>query len=111
MAISDDYLDFVRDQMSSFGDFSIRKMFGGAGLFKDGKMFALVSADNKLFLKVDDGNRGDYEAQGSGPFVPPFKTKRAMTMPYYEVPVDVVEDREELGQWAERAHAVAMKGK
>ncbi len=111
MTLDNDYLEFVRDQMTSFGDFTIRKMFGGAGLFKDGKMFALVTADNKLFLKVDDSNRGDYEAQSMGPFVPSFRTKRAMTMPYYEVPADVIEDREELGRWAGRSHAVAMKGK
>jgi DNA transformation protein len=111
MALSDDYLEFVRDQMSSFGEFTIRKMFGGAGLYKDGRMFALVSPDNKLFFKVDEDNLGDYESAGSGPFVPPFKTKRAMAMPYFEVPADVIEDRDEVARWARKAHEVAVKGK
>jgi TfoX/Sxy family transcriptional regulator of competence genes len=32
-------------------------------------------------------------------------------MSYYEIPADVLEDREFLGEWAERALAVARKKK
>jgi DNA transformation protein len=113
MAISDDYLEFVADQLSGFGQVVTRKMFGGAGLYLEGIMFGLISPDNKLYLKADDTNRRDYEEVGMGPFVPTFSkpVKRTMEMPYYEVPGEVLEDREELQAWAGKAYVVAQKGK
>ena len=68
MAVSNDFLEYIRDQLREWGPISVRKMFGGAGLYRDGKMFGLV-ADDVIYLKVDDTNRGKYEAVGSGFFV------------------------------------------
>ena len=42
-------------------------MFGGAGVYCDGVMFALVPRDT-LYFRVDDGNRAAYEAEGLEPF-------------------------------------------
>ena len=50
MAISDDYLEFVRDQMSHFGHFDLKKMFGGAGLFRDGRNENAVIRNLKLLF-------------------------------------------------------------
>ncbi len=113
MAISDDYLGYVADQLSGFGEVVTRKMFGGAGLYLEGLMFGLVSPDNKLYLKADETNRRDFEEAGMGPFVPTFRKprERTMEMPYYEVPEEVLEDREELQAWAGKAYAVAKGGK
>jgi TfoX/Sxy family transcriptional regulator of competence genes len=46
MAYSENYLNFVIDQLSEFGDFEHKKMFGGIGFFKDGKMFAGIMKGN-----------------------------------------------------------------
>jgi DNA transformation protein len=35
--------EFIHDLFQSFGAVSVRRMFGGAGLFADGVMFGLVS--------------------------------------------------------------------
>ena len=40
MPLSDEFLAYVLDQFSLWGDVTARKMFGGAGLYRDGKMFA-----------------------------------------------------------------------
>lgn len=34
-----------------------------------------------------------------------------MTMPYYNVPADVLEDRDTLARWAARAVAIAVRSK
>lgn len=110
MAVSDDFLDYVIDQLAGWGEVSARKMFGGAGLYCDGVMFGLV-ADDVAYLKVDDSNRGDFVEAGSSAFNPyPEKTK-TYVMSYYEIPADILEDRQLLSQWAERALAVARKKK
>jgi len=83
-------------------------MFGGAGLYLDGVFFGLV-ADDILFFKVDDTNKPDYVAAGSGPFKP-FGTN-SYEMSYYEVPGDVLEDPDMLKEWAMKALLVAKRVK
>jgi len=63
MAVSPDYRAYLIDQFEPFGPVAIRRMFGGAGIFRDGLMFGLV-ADDTLYFKVGDGNQGDFDAQG-----------------------------------------------
>ena len=42
-------------------------MFGGAGIFADGMMIALV-ADGVIYLKADEETVPRFEAEGLGPF-------------------------------------------
>ena len=79
-------------------------MFGGVGIYSGDVFFALIARD-VLHFKVDDTNRAEYEIAGAKPFKP--YADRAMTMPYYAVPVSVLENEEELSKWAKRAIAVA----
>lgn len=108
MAVSDEFLTYVLDQLSGMGEVSFRRMFGGAGVYLRGLMFGLV-AEDVLYFRADEANRGDYEAQGCGPFKP-FEDRREV-MPYYEVPIDVLEDREAAARWGEKALAAAQRGK
>jgi DNA transformation protein len=110
MSVSDEFEDFVIDQLSAWGDVSVRRMFGGAGLYCEGKMFGLIS-DDVAYLKADDSNRDDFIRAGSSPFNPyPDKTKTTV-MSYYEIPADVLENRDELARWAQRSLAVAKQKK
>ncbi|MFT5697665.1 MAG: DNA transformation protein [Desulforhopalus sp.] len=59
MPVSNDFLVYILDQLSKWGEVTVKKMFGGAGLYRDGKMFGLV-ANNVVYLKVDDTNRGQF---------------------------------------------------
>jgi len=102
--VSDGFRSFVLDQLESLGAIVAKSMFGGVGLYCDGVFFGLIARD-VLYLKVDDTNRSDYEAKGSQPFRP--YPDRAGTMQYYAVPVDVLESRLELVEWARRAVQVA----
>jgi len=110
MAVSDEFVDYVIDQLAGWGEVSARKMFGGAGLYCDGAMFGLI-ADDVAYLKVDDSNREDFVRTGSTAFNPFPEKAKSVVMPYYEIPVDALEDRELLGKWAQRALAVARKKK
>ncbi len=110
MAVSDEFVDYVIDQLSAWADVSARKMFGGAGLYCDGTMFGLI-ADDVAYLKVDDSNRNDFVQAGSSPFNPyPDKVKTTV-MSYFEIPADVLENQDLLAKWAERSLAIARKNK
>ena len=107
MAVSEDYKAYVEDQLSEFPEYSSKKMFGGVGFFRDGAMFGAIM-DNVFRLKADESTIEKYTSQGMGPHEIP---SRKMTMPYYEVPQDVLENRSELKKWAEEALEVALKSK
>jgi DNA transformation protein len=101
--------DYVLEQLAAFGGVTVRRMFGGHGLFKGGVMFGLIS-DGELYFKVDESNRADFEAKKSQPFV--YEARgRKVALSYWFVPEDMVEDPDELRAWAAKAHAVAMKSR
>jgi DNA transformation protein len=106
MPVSDEYLTYVIDQLDCLGPVQSRRMFGGAGLYYEGLFFAVV-ADDVLYFKVDDSNRSDYEAEGMEAFRP-FPDKRTV-MGYYQVPIDVLESKETLKDWALKALRVAER--
>jgi DNA transformation protein len=108
MAVSDSYLEYVTDQLGRVCDVRTRRMFGGVGIYGDGLFFALI-ADDVLYFKVDDSNRGDFEAHGMGPFKP--YPDRDEVMQYYQVPGDILEDLDGLRGWVGKALAVAKAKK
>jgi len=110
MAVSGEYLEYVLDQLARLGNVSSRRMFGGAGLYRDGLMFGLV-ADDIAYFKVDDSNRGDYEKAGSSPFNPFPEKGKTIVMSYYEVPPDVLENPAELAEWARRSLDIQKRKK
>ena len=110
MAVSDEFVEYVVERLSGWGEVSVRRMFGGAGLYRGGTMFGLV-ADDVVYLKVDDSNRDDFVQAGSAPFEPyPDKIKTTIRT-YYEIPAEVLEDPAELARWAQRSWLIARKKK
>ena len=107
MAVGGEYLRYVVDQLAGFGAVAVRRMFGGAGLYRNGLFFGLI-ADDTLYLKVDETTRGDYQAAGMEPFRP-FQEGKSYAMGFYEVPAEVLEEPEELSRWASKAYAVAQR--
>ena len=67
MPPSASYLDYLKDLFSPFGVITIRKMFGGAGIYCDGAIFA-ITGDEGVWLKVDDVTRVEFDAAGLKPF-------------------------------------------
>lgn len=105
MAMSQEYLQYVLEQLAALGDLSARRMFGGAGLYFEEVFFALISRDT-LYFKVGDSNRREYLARRMEPFRP-YQNKPHTSLSYYQVPAEVLEDAEELVAWARAAISAA----
>src|SRR5579872_3362648 len=104
MAVSASFLQFVLEQLEGAGAIATKRMFGGVGIYSGDLFFALLDND-VLYLKVNDSNRADFEAAGARPFQP--YGPGTGSMQYYEVPVGVLEDADELARWSRKAIAVA----
>jgi DNA transformation protein len=101
------YLEYVLEQLGELGPVTSRAMFGGHGLYLGDQFFAIVHRD-RLYFKVDEASRPDYERHGSGPFRP---NARQTLKSYWEVPAEIVEDRETAVEWARDAVSCAAAAK
>jgi DNA transformation protein len=108
MAASADYLDFIKEQLADFGPVTVRRMFGGAGIFRDGLMFALI-ADETLYLKADATSQAEFQALSLPPFVYMAKGDRKTVMSYWRAPEACLDDREAMTEWARRAFGAALR--
>ena len=104
--------EFIRELFAPFRPVTIRRMFGGAGIYADGQMFALVF-DGAIFLKVDETSIPDFEREGSKPFVY-IRAKSAhrvgrASLSYWRLPERLYDDPDELAVWAQRALAIAQR--
>ena len=106
--------DFIGELFSQFGPVTVKRMFGGAGIWSEGLMFGLVF-DGAIFLKVDETSIPDFEREGSKPFVyTRAKSKGRVgraSLSYWRLPERLYDDPEELAAWASRALAIAQHKK
>jgi DNA transformation protein len=102
--------EYIRDLFAQFRPVTMRRLFGGAGLYAEGLMFGLMF-DGAIFLKVDEACIADFEREGSRPFVytrakSHGRVGRA-SLSYWRLPERLYDDPDELAVWAARALAIA----
>jgi DNA transformation protein len=100
---ADTFAEFVADQLEGMEGLEIKRMFGGQGLYLKKSFFGILFS-GKLYFKTHPGTLPQYLDQGSKPFVYAKKGKKTIRLKnYYEVPVDILEDRKALKAWAREA--------
>ena len=92
-------LNDIHDRLSALGEVTSRPMFGGHGLYRGETIFGILFED-RLYRKVDERSKANYESRGMGPFHP---NERQTFKSYYEMPPDVLADPEALLSWAGEA--------
>ena len=102
--------EFLIDLFADFGPVTIRKMFSGHGISVDGINFALALRAG-LFFRADEVTIPDFEAEGSKPFQYSTRAKTVLVNSYWELPARLLDDSEELAQWARAALAAAQRAK
>ena len=100
----------VNDLLAGVEGVRARAMFGGYGVYKNDTMFAIIVED-ELYYKVGDSNRKDFESRGSEPFQYLAKGKKRVTMSYWKLPAEVLDDRELLLDWTTKSLRVAKLSK
>lgn len=102
----DAFVEYVCDQVDDLDAVTYKPMFGGYGLYCGVCFFGIVF-DGRLYFKTDEQTRAQYEGWEMKPFQPNAKqTLRS----YYEVPGELIDDREKMIELAEDAVTVASAG-
>lgn len=106
MGFSASFSDMLVEVLAPLGRVSVRRMFGGGGVFCEGVMFGLVSED-VLFLKGDEELAVFFDNQGCERFAYSAKS-RTVSLPYWRMPDRLLDEPDEMVSWARRSLAVAL---
>jgi DNA transformation protein len=102
--------DDIRELFSMFGPVSVRRLFGGAGIYADGTMFAFLY-DGLIYLKAGECNAAVFDREALEPFTYTTKEGKRGVTSYRRMPDRLYDDPHELAEWARDALSAALQGR
>jgi DNA transformation protein len=109
MAYDRGLIDWVTEALEPIGVVTHRPMMGGATLYCDGVVFAIV-ADDALWFKADKVSDAEWDAVGAPRFTYEMGEGRTGSMNYRRAADDVYDDADEMRRWAELALEAGRRG-
>jgi DNA transformation protein and related proteins len=107
MTARDEDIAWFRELLEPMGPVTVRRMFGGAGLYVDGLIVGL-EVEATLYLKADDLNRERFAEAGGAPFVYTGKDK-PITVNYWTPPDEAMDSPEAMRPWARLALEASLR--
>ncbi|RWP06814.1 MAG: TfoX/Sxy family protein [Mesorhizobium sp.] len=99
----------IAELFEALGPVSIRKMFGGKGIYFDGVIVAIVIR-GELMLKADAESAPEFEAAGCRQWTyTGSRHGKLVSMPYWSVPDSAFDDPDEMAVWARRAYEAGLR--
>jgi DNA transformation protein len=99
---------FLAELFEPLGGVSMRRMFGGVGIFRDGLMIALV-ADGVLHFKSDAVTDPLFDEEGCEPFAYAAAGRSVVIASFRRAPVRVFDDPDAFLVMAAAAAAAAVR--
>jgi DNA transformation protein len=99
----------VGEALEPLGTLSMRKMMGGATLYLDGVIFAILE-HGQIWFKADAESDAAWDARGCEKFSMTFKDGRVGTMNYRRGPDEVYDDPDSMRRWAALALEAGVRG-
>ena len=107
MTRRDDDLAWNRELLAALGRIDARRMFGGTGLYADGRIVAL-EIEGVLYLKTDAESRDRFRDAGGRPFAYDGKGRTVETS-YWTPPDDALDSADAMAPWARLAREAALR--
>lgn len=104
-----EYIDYIMDLLSLYGNITHKRMFGGTGIYVDKTIFAIIK-DNELYFKVNHELAQEYKKAGAYPLTYK-RDNKLVTLSYWQVPADILEDEDTLKHWFNKSLSVAVNKK
>lgn len=108
MTARDEDLAWFRELLESLGTITVRRMFGGAGLYVDGLIVGL-EIEGTLYLKADASSRDLFADAGGRPFVYDGRDKQVTVASYWTPPDEAMDSPEAMRPWARLALEAALR--
>ncbi len=91
-------VELLKEKLQVIDGVSSKKMFGGFGIFHEGKMFALVTSKGQVYLKYDETIKTKFTACGAS---------QHGKMPYFSLPDEVFKDHDKMISWVQESIAIS----
>ena len=98
----------IEDMFAGLGPVSVRRMFGGKGIYHHGLIVA-VELRGEMMLKGDAESAPELEAAGALRWTYEGRGGKPVAMPYWSVPDDAWDDPEAMAHWTRLAYAAALR--
>lgn len=99
----------IADLFAGLGPVSIRKLFGGKGIYYDGVIVA-IELRGELMLKADQESAPDFIAAGCSQWTyTGSRHGKTVAMPYWSVPDAAIDDPDEMAFWASKAYDAGLR--
>lgn len=98
----------IEDMFSALGPVTIRRMFGGKGVYHRGCIVAIDLRD-EVVLKADAVSAPAFEAAGATRWTYEGKAGKAVAMPYWSIPEDAFDDPDVMARWVRLAYEAALR--
>ena len=109
MAYDPAFGDWMREHFAALGQLEIKRMFGGKGIYVDGRIIA-VHLLGELMLKGDAEAGPLYEEAGSSRWTYTHrKSGKPVAMPYWPIPTGAYDDPDEAEKWVKIAVGAAIR--
>ena len=108
MSVDEGLFAWVQEALEPLGTVSLRRMMGGATLYLDGTIFAILH-QGELWFKADEQSNALWDDQGCERFTVTFKTGMVDSMNYRRAPSEVYDDPEALQRWAKPAIEAGLR--
>jgi DNA transformation protein len=109
MSFDEGLYAWVQEALEPMGTVTMRRMMGGATLYLDGIVFAILD-EGEMWLKSDAEADPVWDAEGCEKFSVTFKDGRVDTMNYRRAPQDVYDDPDAMRRWAALAVEAGLRG-
>jgi DNA transformation protein and related proteins len=106
VAVSTATRAWVLELFETLGGVSVRAMMGGLAVYCDGQIFALVSGDDRIYLKASGQLAEELAAEGSEQFSYQRSGSGVTRMGYWSLPEAAADDPEAACEWARRVLAL-----
>jgi DNA transformation protein and related proteins len=100
--------DAIEDLFSPLGPVSIRRMFGGKGIYFDGVIIAIELRD-ELMLKADAETAPAFAEAGATQWSYENKAGKPVLMPYWTIPDEALDDPDAMALWLRRAYEAGLR--
>ena len=100
--------DAIDEMFCGLGAVTVRRMFGGQGIYHQGLIVAIVFK-GEILLKADTASAPEFAAAGARRWTYEGRAGKPVEMPYWSVPDAAFDDPDAMARWVRLAWAAALR--
>lgn len=98
----------IEEMFQGLGPVTIKRMFGGKGIYHLGRIIA-VEVRDEMLLKADETTAPEFAAAGATQWAYEGKKGKPVKMPYWSIPEEAYDDPDLMAKWVRLAYEAALR--